>query len=217
MQTMMRLLLTVTTFVFLAVNVAAQAPSPDSGSVQNGVYRSDFFAFTYSYPATWVTHGDETNKRIMEAGAERAKETKALSEAATKTLEQHTFQLLTVFQYALGTPGLKSNPAIQIIAEDVRHAPAITDGRIYLLNVRPLLTKMGYEIPQTEPNQVMIDGHQFFRLDSDVKMDDLTTHQTFVISFTKGYIFGFIFSGTRDQVEESIKTLNSVKFISSPR
>jgi hypothetical protein len=214
---MSRLLFTVAMFVLLAVNVAAQAPSPDIGSAKDGVYHSDFFSFNYSYPATWVIHGDETNKRIMEAGAERAKETKALSEAAVKTVEKHTYQLLTVFQYAVGTPGLRYNPAIQIIAEDVRHAPAITDGGIYLRNVRELLSKMGYEIVQPQPVQVMIDGRRFFRLDGDVKMNDLPTYQTIIVSFSNGYVFGFIFSGTHDQVEELVKTLDSVKFTSSPR
>src|ERR1700674_319364 len=110
--------------LFLCVVASAQASTPDSGSVSNGVYTNTYFGFSYTYPKDWVVHGDATNQRIVELGKERVKDTKALSEASADVLLKHVHQLLTVFQYALGTPGLSYNHSIQIIAEDVRHAPA---------------------------------------------------------------------------------------------
>jgi hypothetical protein len=214
------LIRTRTLFVLLSLCVvsSSQTLTPGSGRVKNGVYRNDFFSFTYAYPTDWVVHGKATQERIMELGKEKAKESNALSTAAANVLDKNTYNLLTVFQYAVGTPGLTDNPTVQVVAEDVRHAPAITDGKIYLLNVRELMTKMGGEFTETEPVEIAVSGHHFFRQDGEMKVNGRPVFQTMIVTVAKGYALAFIFaSGHRESVETMIKTIDSLKFIIPPR
>jgi hypothetical protein len=104
---------------------------PDNGRVVDGVYRNEFLGFRYTVPRGWTVHGEETQKVIMEAGKEIAagedQAKKRLVEAASK----RTFQLLTVFEYPLGTPN-KTNRGIQMMAEHAAFAPGIQNGKDYL-------------------------------------------------------------------------------------
>ncbi|SRR6266705_772374 len=199
--------------LLLCVVASAQSSTPDSGGENNGVYSNTYFGFSYTYPKDWVVHGDATNQRIFELGKERAKDTKALSEASADVLFKHVHQLLTVFQYALGTPGLSYNDSVQIIAEDVRHAPAITDGRVYLLNMQDLLTRMGCQTVQKEPVEIIISGRQFFRQDFRTPVRDIYVQQAMIVNVTKGYALAFGFTVGPDQnIEDIVKTMDSLKF-----
>jgi hypothetical protein len=206
------LLALVTIFCFCAV-AQAQTSTPDSGNVKDGIYSNTFFGFSYTYPKDWVVHDEATKERMMELGKERARETKALSDASAEVLAKHTYQLLTVFQYQLGTPGVERNAAIQVAAEDVRHAPAIVNGRVYLLNVRQLLTKMGAQPLQAEPIEVVLAGHKFFRQDFESLVEGKPVHTSMLVNVTKGWTLAFIFTAAdRPQVDEMIKTLETLKF-----
>jgi hypothetical protein len=199
--------------VLLCVVASAQSSTPDSGGVNNGVYSNTYFGFSYTYPKDWVVHGEATNQRIVELGKERVKDSKALSEPSADVSLKHVHQLLTVFQYALGTPGLSYNDAVQIIAEDVRYAPAITDGRVYLLNMKDLLTKMGCQVVQKEPVEMIISGRQFFRLDFRTPVRDIYVQQVMIAHVTKGYALAFGFTVGPDQnIEDIVKTVDSLKF-----
>jgi len=210
---MVRVSIVFLSVLLLCVVASAQSLTPDSGSVNNGVYSNTYFGFSYTYPKDWVVHGDATNQRIIELGRERATDTKALSEPSANVLIKHVHQLLTVFQYALGTPGVSNNAAVQIIAEDVRHAPAITDGRVYLLNMQELLTKMGCQMVQKEPAEMIVSGRQFFRQDFRTPVKDIYVQQVMIVYVTKGYALSFGFTVGPDQnIEDLVRTMDSFKF-----
>jgi hypothetical protein len=199
--------------VLFSVVASAQTVTPESGRVSDGVYRSTYFGFSYTYPHDWVVHGDATNQRLRELGKQRATSTKALSEPQAEVSLKHSYQLLTLFERALGTPGVVYNRSMQIIAEDVRPLPGITSGREYLLNAMEMLKKMGLQPLQDDPVGVVISGHQFFRLDFKNPVKDILIQQAMITTVSKGFAVSFGFSVGPDQdLEEVVRTLDSVKF-----
>lgn len=207
------MLRSVMVLVLLSVIASAQTSTPDSGSVSNGVYRSTYFEFSYTYPHDWVVHGDATNQRILELGKQRATSTKAISEPQADVLLKHTYQLLTVFEHALGTPGIVYDPSMQIIAEDVRPLPGIASGRDYLLNSMEMLKKMGCQLLQNDPVGIVISGHQFFRLDFKTPVKDVLVQQAMITTVSKGFAVSFGFTVGPDQdLEDVVRTIDSLKF-----
>jgi len=199
--------------LFLCTVATAQRSTPESGSVNNGVFRSTYFGFSYAYPEGWVIHGDATNQRMNELGKQRVKETKAIPDASAEVGFKHLHRLLTLFEKALGTPGVKYNRSIQIIAEDVKALPGITDGRAYLTNAIVPLKKMGCLFPQETPVGVVLAGRQFFRLDVDTPAAGILVHQAMIVTIAKGYALSFAFSvGPEQKLEDIVKTIDSLKF-----
>jgi hypothetical protein len=212
-STMRRCVLTfIALFLFCFVS-HGQTSTPDGGSVKDGVYSDTFFGFSYAYPKDWVVHGEATKAHIKELGQEQAKETKALPDASVEVALAHTYLLLTVARYQLGTPGVKDNALVQVVAEDVRHAPAIINGRVYLLNVHDVLIKMGAQPLQAEPVEVVFSSQKFFRLDFEQPVNGKPIHTAMLAIVSKGYGLTFIFTAIdQKEVDELVKTMESLKF-----
>lgn len=207
--------------VFLLCLVAplsnAQQPlTPDNGRVSLGVYTNWFFGFSVRYPKDWVVHGDATNERLKELGKERATSTGALSASSSEVMLRNTFQLLTAFQYPMGS-AVEVNPSFMLVAERVSHAPAIVTGRDYLLHVRPLMIRTGVIPINGEPAELMLAGRKFFRQDSRMEIMGVTMQQAILITVSKGFAIAFILSG-KDQasINQSVQSVKTLKFTNSP-
>ncbi len=193
---------------------AQQFTGPDDATVSRGVYTNRFFGFSVTYPKDWVVHGDATNVRLREIGKERATSTGAMSAATSEVVLRNTYQLLTTFQYPMGS-AIEVNPGFMLVAERVSHAPAIVTGRDYLLHVRPLMLKTGV-VPVGEPVELTLAGRQFFRQDSRMEMNGISMAQTIIITVTQGFALAFILSG-KDQapMNEMINAVATLKFTST--
>lgn len=200
--------------ILCCIAASAQQPkSPDDGSVKDGVYSNRFFGFRFTYPKDWVVHGEATNARIREAGKEVLKGSGALSEASSEVLLKNTYQLLTVFHYPLGTPGIEVNSAIQVIAENVSHAPGITDGRAYLWHVKPFVAKAGAKFIQEQPVELDLAGRRFFRQDYRNEINGTSLRQAYFITIQNGYALVFVYTDSDDtRLEEMMKSLNTIAF-----
>jgi hypothetical protein len=135
---------------------------PDNGKVLDGVSANQFFGFRYTVPQGWTVHGEETQKAIMETGKEivagEDQDKRRIMEAASK----RTFQLLTVFEYPLGTPN-KTNRGVQVMAENFAFAPGIQTGKDYLQLMEKNLSvgQMHFEF-EGEPIEETLDGIDFY-------------------------------------------------------
>ncbi len=184
---------------------------PDTGQVVDGVYSNEFLGFRYTVPKGWTVHGEETQKAIMEAGKEvvAGDETrKRLIEAAAK----RTFQLLTVFEYPLGTPN-KANRGIQVVAENMAFAPGIQTGKDYLQVMEKNLaaSQVHFEF-EGEPGRETLDDIDFYRHYGHFQVSSRTVHEVFYVAMLKGYAVCFVFSGTsKDAVQESAKSVGSIR------
>ena len=196
---------------------AQQTPAPDDGAVKDGVYTNTFFGFNFTYPKDWVVHGEATNARIKELGKEKTTKSGALSEESAEVMFKNTYQLLTVFRHPVGTPGIAINPAVLVIAENVAHAPGITSGREYLLNVRQLMVKTGAQPTNHEPVEVSFSGRRFFRDDYRIEANAVRLTQSMFVNVTKGYAlaFGFIHEDQKS-VDEIARTMDTFKLTAAP-
>ena len=182
----------------------------DLGVVQDGTYINRGFGFTFTYPKDWVVHGEATNERIKELGKEKIAESGGASRASVEVAMKSTYYLLTVFRYAIGTPGITFNPAILIMAEKVSHAPGITNGRDYLLNMRVGLTKAGQQVLLKEPMEVHFAGLQFFRDNYAVDMNGVHMVQSHFATLKNGYALVFIFLGPDEaSLDEMTKAMDT--------
>jgi hypothetical protein len=198
------------------VSNAQQTPSPDDGSVDKGVYSNRFFGFSVTHPKDWVVHGEATNTRLREVGKERAASSGALSAASSEASLKNTYQLLTTFQYPMGS-AIEVNPGFMLVAEKVSQAPSIVTGRDYLLHVRPMLLKTGVVPLNNEPAELMLAGQKFFRQDSRMQINGVTIEQSVLITVLKGYAIVFILSGKdRPTIDEMMTSVRTLKFASPP-
>jgi hypothetical protein len=206
---MKRASLTISIILLLCSYANAQS-EVDRGVVKDGVYINSGFGFTFNYPKDWVVHGEATNERIRELGKEKITESGGASKPSVEVAMNHTYQLLTVFRHAIGTPGITINPGILVVAENIAHAPGITNGKDYLLNVRAIMTKAGYQFLLKEPVEYRVAGTQFFRDNSAVEINGVPVVQAHFVTVKNGYALVFAFlGGDEKSVDEMAKAMET--------
>ena len=202
----------------IPASASKAAPPTAAGGVYGNTYNNSMFGFSYTYPAGWTPQGDATNQEIMKLGRGLAGGDDPARKAAFDVAMDRTYQLLTVFQYPVGTPG-KPNSSIQVIAERVDFAPGIKDGRDYLLNLETQI-KIGAVHPEFSENitEFTISGKQFFRLDDDLRFPAGLIHQMYISAKLDKYILSFILtSRSQEDLKMLYNTLGSLKFDSGSR
>ena len=187
-----------------------QDDRPDNGKVTDGVYRSDFFGFQYTLPQGWTVHGEETQKVLMDAGKDLLAGNDQAKRSMMETASKRTFQLLTVFEYPLGTPE-KSNRSIQVAAENVSFAPGIKTGEDYILNLRKLLANSQVQSQfQGEPLEQKLDGVPFYHQTIVLMFGEIPVYETYYCTIVKGYALSFIFvAKSKEGLAEVERSLES--------
>ena len=185
----------------------------DATGVSDNTYTNSFFGFTYAFPAGWTVHGDATNREIMKVGRDLMGGEDPAKKAAYDASAERTSQLLTVFQYPVGTPG-KFNQSIQILAERVDFAPGIITGRDYLLNLKVAMKRGTLPVEFADDiTEFTIGGKQFFRLDDQLHFPTAIVHQTFISTKLENHTLSFIFtSRSEEDLEMLVRTLDSLRF-----
>ena len=207
---MKRIPFTISIILLLCFYASAQSQF-NRGFVQDGKYYNSGLGFTYTYPKDWTVHGDATVERIKEIGKEKVVESGALSRASTEATLNNSYFLLTVFRHPVGTPGIAANPGLLVLAERVDHAPGITNGKDYLLNVRTLLKRAGSPVPSEDPTEHRYGTWQFFRDDYTVEANGISMLQTYFVTLTKGYAVVFVFtSPDQKSLDEMVKSMETL-------
>lgn len=205
---MKRVSLTISFILLLCIHVHAQS-EVDRGVIQDGTYIDHHFGFSFKYPKDWVVHGEATNERIREVGKEKI-EKSGVSEASVEVAVRNTYHLLTVFRHPVGTPGITFNPGVLILAEKVAHAPGITNGKDYLLNVRTILLKSGYQVLLKDPMECRFAGSQFFQDNYAAEINGRHVVETMFATVEKGYALVFIFlAEDQTSLDEMTKTMDT--------
>jgi hypothetical protein len=185
----------------------------DSGTFSQDVYVNRFLGIRYQAPPGWTPHGEETQKEIMAVGKSLVDQNTSTGKIVAARSDERTHQLLTLFQYPLGTPGV-DNQLVQIMAEDVRFAPGIKSGRDYLLNVERVL-KLMKTMPKfdEEPKEVTYGAKSMYCMNITTNMPSKTVYQAMVATVLKGYAVSFAFTSysieARDQL---VRTIESLRF-----
>src|SRR5260370_14025384 len=185
----------------------------DPGTFSHGVYTTHFGGLRYEAPHGWTDHGDETKKEIMAVGKSLVDQKTLTGKVIANRSDERLHQLLTLFQYPLGTPEVE-NQLVQILAEDVRFAPGIRSGREYLLNVERALKAMKTN-PEfdEEPKEVTYGGQTMYRLDITTKSPTKIIYQSMFATVLKGYGISFAFTSYSPEGKDKlVKTLDSLRF-----
>jgi len=185
----------------------------DPGTFSQDVYVNYFFGIRYQAPAGWTAHGEETKKEIMAVGKSLVDQNTTSGKVVVARSDERTHQLLTLFQYPLGTPGVE-NQLVQIMAEDVRFAPGIRSGREYLLNVGRVL-KLMKTAPEfdEEPKEVTYGGKNMYRMDITTKAPSRTICQSMIATVLKGFAVSFAFTSySVEGRDKLVKTIESLRF-----
>ncbi len=185
----------------------------DPGTFSHDVYTNHFWGFRYEAPHGWTAHGDETKKEIMAVGKSLVDQKTLTGKVAVNRSDERTRQLLTLFQYPLGTPEVE-NQLVQILAEDVRFAPGIRSGRDYLLNAQRVLKTMKTN-PEfdEEPKEVTYGGQTMYRMNITTKLPTKIIYQSMIATMSKGYGLTFAFmSFSPEGRDKLVKTLDSLRF-----
>jgi hypothetical protein len=100
------------------------------------------------------------------------------------------------------------------MAEKVAHAPGITNGKDYLLNLRTLLMKTGHQVLLKEPTEYRFAGSQFFRDNYAVEVNGAHLVQTHFATIKNGYALVFVFTGedekSVDEMTKAMETFDTV-------
>lgn len=207
---MKRVPLTISIILLLCFCANAQSEVDPGITLDDGTYINERFGFIFKYPKDWVVHGEATNKRIRELGQEKLAESGALPKSATEVALKNTYQLLTVFRHPTGKPGITFNPAILVIAERVDHAPGITNGKDYLLNLRVILQKTGAQVLLKEPMEYHFGGSQFFHDNYAIEYNGVHMVQAHFARIVNGYALVFMFLGqdqkSADEMAKAMET-----------
>ena len=191
--------------------------TPENAKIKGEVYENAFFPFQFTIPHGWTIHGEATEKVLDDAGknllAGDDAEKKNYINAATK----RSHNLLTAFEFPLGTPG-KDNPGIRVIAENVSYAPGIKTGEDYILGMKDVLGRSQLQVKYNgTPTEEKIDGVSFYHQAIENAIGNLTVSEIVYSTVLKGYAVTFVFTAlSKDKVEEVAKSMKSFRITILP-
>jgi hypothetical protein len=179
------------------------APSGDTGSVVNGVYRNPSFGFTCKIPPAWVLRTHEMNAPDDEPT------TTHTAKSATNTDTAHAGRvLLAAFSRPPEARGEDVNSSILIAAESVAAYPGLKDAAQYFGPVSEVAKDQGFEI-DGEPYKFAVGTKTVVRADFEKNVGTRVMRQSTLVILARGYAVSFTFiSGTEDEVEELIGGLS---------
>ena len=185
----------------------------DFGSIENSVYRNEYFGLTLPIPFEWSVQDQETQKMFMDIGGEMIAGDDKNLKALIKASELRVFKLLTILKYPLGEP-VPFNPNIICIAEQVIHMPGIKNGKDCHFHGKRLLesSQLEYSFPK-EIYTEQIGGMDFDVMTMQISMVGQTIKQKSYVAVIKGYALGLIVSFTNEEEESEIdQVLGSLSF-----
>jgi hypothetical protein len=125
---------------------------------------------------------------------------------------KHTYNLVTVFENELGSPGVRFFRSEVLIAKDVSWAPGFKTGEDYLLDALPLLKKEGYD-RFSEIKPVKIGGMTFYREDlSKQDPNGVRGYQAYFAAIVRGYPLDWIISTEDPDETDKLAELPALHF-----
>ena len=187
--------------------------TPDAGTIENSVYRNEYFAFTMNIPDGWHVQDDKAKEMITDIGQDvlvgEDKNLRAMADRAQKT----TVNLLAVFEHPLGSP-VPFNPSLMGLGEKVAHLPGIKTGKDYLFHARRVVERgqIEYVFPRETYFQVF-DGVGFDVLDAEMSVLDMTVKQRFYSTIIGDYALFFVVSFSTEEESKSLEqVLQTINF-----
>jgi hypothetical protein len=192
----------------------AAALKPDSGSVSAGIYRNDFFGFSYSFPADWKVQSEKEQRAIAERGHQEAYDQDPNDSAEHQQAMKYTWFLLGAGASAADP----QKPSLQLIAFDLAGDRSFKNPRQFLGQLSAPIKAMGGRVTQA-PTEKTIAGHRFtsvqYRIDT--LGDDnrpATVYWESALTVERGHVLAwFFFSDSQAALDRLAGTLDSIAFV----
>lgn len=203
---------------FLAVGLTqCKTGKPDNfdyGSVQNNVYTNAFFAMQMDVPEGWAVQSEEAMKRMTEMGSELVTGDDALMKIKVKASEINSANLMSAFQYEVGTPIDEFNANITLVAENLTLAPGVKRGSDYLVHTKNFMKQSPANYTfNADFGSETFGGQPFDYMDATLTTMGVEIQQRFYSTIIEGFSFNAIISyGTEDQKEMLLDILKTMDF-----
>jgi hypothetical protein len=159
----------------------------DPGSIINGIYRNNYFQFSYRLPFGWV---DRTTDAREDTETEKSK------------------VLLAIFERPPAATGDTVNSAVIIAAESADTYPGLKTAVDYFGPLTGLSQSKGFKAVN-DPYEFPVDGRPMIRRDFTKDRGSVTMHQSSLVMMSRGYVLSWTFiAGNDDDVVELIEKLN---------
>jgi hypothetical protein len=181
---------------------------PDLGSIENGIYRNQFFRFSLLVPAEWDVADEDTEAVMWDAGhVAVSQEDPAVSSAVDGAMER-SYQLLTLTRFRPDTVR-EFNPNLLMTAERITHLPGVRNGSDYLAHTARLLlgSPLGYSLVRPAEPRV-VGGREFYRAEFRLDTSPMTIEQVHYATLHRSYALTIVLSGATpadiDRLEEIV-------------
>jgi len=199
---------------FFTSNAQTKQEFFDYGKVENNKYTNSFFAFEMTVPQDWTVQSKEQIEEIMDAGKEMVTGDNAQLKSIIDASEVRTANLLSVYQYELGSK-VEFNPSIMLISENVQQIPSIRTGSDYLFESRKLLehSQVKYDYIDEDFQKEKIDGRSFYKMNAAINYNKMDIKQVYYSTIIKGFALNAIISYvTNEQKKELLNIISTMKF-----
>jgi hypothetical protein len=185
----------------------------DFGTINNSIYKNNYFGMTVTLPSDWSIQSQEVQKRNLNTGEKiLAGDDKNLG-AVMKVSELKVVNLFSASKYPKGSP-VPYNPSIISLAENVRDLPGIKRGSDYHFHAKQLLQSGSLDV--SFPKDIYtqsLGGIDFDIMEAEIHVRGIVVRQKYYATIMKGYAVSIIISFTTDEDEASLqKIVDTLKF-----
>ena len=184
----------------------------DLGSIKGDIYTNDYFNCQIELPNNWIPQSKEQTDRLANLGKELIVGENEELKAVIKASEVNTVNLVTVFQYEIGS-AVEFNPSMVIMAENLATSPGIKNGGDYLFHARRFLqqSQTAYEYLSDSFEEEIINGTVFHKMNANRSFMGLDIKQVYYSTTQRGFSFNVIVSYVNDEqknvLSESVHSL----------
>lgn len=203
--------------VLVSCQAVEEPPKFDYGYVENHKYFNSFFGIELNLPKDWAIQSQEQAENLAEIGRDIAAGENEELKRTLEASEINTATLLAVFQYELGS-NVEYNPGLMMVAENLKNAPEVINGKDYLYHSRKILLKsqIQYSDIDTKFQMVEIDAETFYTMNASVDFMDTTIKQKYYATVINDFSLGVVISYKNDEQRIALERIvNNMKFLSA--
>lgn len=186
----------------------------DYGSIRGNTYSNSFFEMRMDIPEGWAIQSEEAMQQMTDMGGELIAGDDVIMKAKLKASEINSANLMSAFQYEVGTPLEVFNANVTLVAENMALAPGVKRGSDYLSHTQKFLKQSGVDYTFADNfDSETFDGQQFDYMDATLNTQGIAVQQRFYSTIINGFSFNAIISyDNEEQKEMLIDVLKSMKF-----
>ena len=167
-----------------------------------------------SVPNNWIIQSQEQMKMLEDRGRDVIAGDNKNMKALLRASEINTANLISVFQYEVGSQ-VDFNPNFILIAENCKAFPGIKNGGDYLFQARKLMkqSQMKYEFMDEDFKKVTINAQEYYVMNTNLNYGTSQIKQMYYSIIKNGFSLVAIITFVNDDQKKDLeKIINSIDF-----